>query len=354
MKTDLTQKFSQPYISAVERNKTVLMLEKKITRYESDPRNRDGRGVRHQTRKQVDKTTSQLKHAFRHRENHPDSTIRHEAGVLIKKIFHLEFEKLTVEASAFRGKLSKSTQRYKEKRRQEGAQLIPISNSLALKEVCTTRQLTSIGKTLQNCVGNRSEAHYYMGSVERGRSQLWTLLRNGKVCGLMNIEVKYGGSRKSVEECSTFGNEYAVLSHDEAMEILRKLQITNVEAESFALVGAYPILLNSSVRDPLPNPIKVDRKWHYIWRTEGQLTLATTSRHPRAKLKFRPEKLNWSQFSESGNEYHGPFCNYLSDSQLLGIVLQSREFREALEDIRPTGRIEVNQALHQPRISSNK
>ena len=353
MKTDLTQKFSQPYISAEERRKTVSVLEQKIAQYESDPRNRDGRGVRHKIRKLVDKTTSHLKHAFWHRENHPDSTIRHEAGVLIKKIFHLEFQKLSVEASAFRGKLSKSTQREKEKRRQEQAQVIPISNSLVLKEVCTTRQLTSIGKTLQNCVGNRSEAHYYMDSVKQGKSQLWTLLRDGEVCGLMNIEVKHWG-RKSVEECSTFGNEYAVLSHDEAMEILRKLQITNVEAESFALVGAYPVLLNSSVRDPLPNPIKVDRKWHYIWRTEGQLTLATTSRHPRAKRKFRPEKLNWSQFSKSGNEYHGPFCNYLSDSQLLGIVLQSREFREALEDIRPTGRIEVNQALHQPRISSSK
>ncbi len=339
MKTDLTQKFSQPYISTEERSKTVSVLEQKIKQFESEPGNRDGRGVRRAVRRQVTRTTGQLKNAFRHHKNHPDSAIRHEAGKLIKKIFHLEFEELAVEASAFRGKLSKSTQRHKEKRRQEGARIIQISNSLALKEVRSLVELMSVGKTLQNCVGRRFHADRYMDSVERSESELWILLRDEQVCGLMEIEVDRSKELRIIEACSTFENESAELSHDEAMEILRKLQITNAEDESFARVGAYPLFLHINMGDSIPNPIKVSRWWHYLWKTKTKIIVATADRPPHAKGKFLPQELSWSEFSEYENEYRGPISNALSEGELLKIVLHSREFREALDKTPPTNRI---------------
>ena len=353
MKSQLTEKFTQEYISAEERRRTVSTLEKKIKQYESEPGNRDGRGVRYQVRKRVKKTTDHLKNAFRHRENHPDSTIRHAAGKLIKRIHHDTFEELAEAASAFRGKLCQSTRRQNEKRRQEQAQYIPISKSLTLKEVCSLKELMSIGKTLQVCVGYREDALDCMRSVKEGESELWTLLREGQVFGLMEIQVKRKGT-KSIEECNTFKNENADLSHDEAMEILRKLHVTDIDHGSFAFVGAYPVFLHRKVRDPLPNPVQVDEEWHFVWRTENELVLASTDRKPRSKDKFFPEELNWSQFSENRNGYRETYGNFLSIERLLKIVLQSREFRDVLEATGPTNLVGENQALQRSRISASK
>ena len=355
MKKELIQEFTQSYISVEETEKTVSLLEKKIKLHESQKANRDGRGVRHQVRKQVHKTTSHLKNAFRHRESHPDPTIRHAAAKLIRKIPHLAFEKLTVEASAFRGKLSKNTQRYNERRRQEGARIIPISHSLSLKEVRSLVELMSVGKTLENCVGRRFQADRYMRAVDQKTSELWILLRNGRVYGLMEIEIDHDEATRSIEECNTLRNESASLSHDEAMEILGKLQVTNVDDEAFARVGAYPAFLLTNVMYPLPSPIEIDRKWHFVWGTKNEIIVATTNWNPHSKdNKFLPEKLKWSQFSEDENEYRSPFSSFLSEGELLKIVLQSREFREALEDIRPTHPIGVDQAFRRPKVSLSK
>ncbi len=48
------------------------------------------------------------------------------------------------------------------------------------------------------------------------------------------------------------------------------------------------------------------------------------------------EKLIWSQFCEDENEYRGPHGNALSEGEFLKILNQSREFREALGDSRPS------------------
>jgi hypothetical protein len=193
-----------------------------------------------------------------------------------------------------------------------------------------------------------------MRSVDQSRSELWILLRDGQVYGLIKIEVDRNEGSRSIEECNTFENESAELSHDEAMEILRKLQVTNIDDDAFAGVGAYPAFLNSNVRDPLPNPIEVNRKWHFVWRLENEIIVATTDRKPHLPGRRIPDKLNWSQFSEDENEYRGPYSNALSEGELLKIVLHSREFREALEETHPTHQIGVNSALGQPRTSSSK
>ena len=353
MKTQLTQQFSQPYISAEDRKKTVTVLEQKIKQYEAEPGNRDGRGVRHQNRKQVHKTTGQLKHAFRHRESHPDSTIRHAAAKLIRRIPHLTFEELADATSAFWGTLCQNGIQRSEKRRQEGARIIPISNSLMLKEVRSLTELVSVGKTLENCVSWREVAQHYMHSVERGRTELWKLLRDGQVYGIMRIFVAHKSTR-SIEECSAFDNENAELSHDEAMEVLRKLQITNSDVVTFASVGAYPAFLHNDVRDSMPDPIEIDRRRYFVWRIKKEIIVATTDKNPHYKDQFLPEELNWSRFREGKKEFRGKRCNFLSKGRLLKILYQSPEFLDALKQTRPTNQIGMDQSIQERTISSSK
>ena len=169
----------------------------------------------------------------------------------------------------------------------------------------------------------------------------------------MRIIVNRKGTR-SIVECNTFGNECAELSHDEAMQILRNLQIENNEAESFASVGAFPAFLHTNVRDSMPNPIEIDKKWYFVWRIQNEIIFARTGRSPRSKDKLRPEKLKWSYFRESKKKFRGKRFNSVSNGELLKIVLQSPELLEALKDPRPTNRIGMNRALHQPRISASK
>ena len=353
MKTYLNTQFTQDFISAEETIQTVSILERKITKYESEKRNRDGRGVRNEIRNQVKKTTRQLKHVFRHRESHADSTIRHAAAKLIRKIPHLTFEELADATSGFWGTLHKNGIQRNEKRRQKGARIIPISNTLSLKEVRSVAELMSVGKTLENCVSWRDQARRYMRSMEQGSSELWVLLRDKRVYGLMEIDLYYKNSR-SISECNTYENENADLSHDEAMQVLRELRITNSDVESFASVGAYPAFLHTDVRDALPDPIEIDQTWYFVWRIEKEIVVASTERSPHYKDKFLPEELNWSRFRESKKKIRGAHRNSLSKGRLLKILYQSSEFREALDETRPTDRFGMEQALHQPRFSSSK
>ena len=278
--------FNQDFFAGVseeEKLRLIQRLELLVKRYELQPEHRDQRGVQQDVRRRVKKTLNQVKNALKHRSYHSDPETRHQAAKLIRSVFHLPFERLMVASSTFVGAMKKSTHRRNEKQRQETGRVLIISKNLKLEEIRSVTRLQSVGKGLHLCVANLSEARLYVQKISTNQSEIWIAQRDGRDVGLLEVEWRKlnGRIQKRIVQSKGFGNESLLnVGHSEGMEILKRLQIVECDVETFIHVGALPIFLVKGVRTPLPDPIKVGKKWHYLWRTENQIAIATIDKKP--------------------------------------------------------------------------
>ena len=329
---------SDAQASEEEKRRLIQRLKLSTGKYESQPRHLDRRGVKHETREQVEKTLRQVRNALGHRSDHPDPEIRHRAAKLIRSVFHLPFEKLMVASSTFVGAMKKSGHRRNEKQRQETGRVLTISRNLNLEEIRSVTRLQKAGRRLRLCVANLSEARSYMKEIAEHRSEIWVVQRMGRDIGLLEVHLRRlnGYERKRIFQSETFGNESLLdVGHSEGMRLLKTLQIAECDVETFIRVGALPIFVQEGVRTPLPDPIKVGEEWHYLWRTKDRIAIATTDKKPRKNERFIAAKMHWSYFQLEEGTCRQYFENHLSVDRVFGLMLESRRFHEALCDIRP-------------------
>lgn len=329
-----------------ERQQLITRLRKVMEPYEIQPQNRDGRGVRHRVRKLERTTVRHIASALRFSQHHPDPQIRHKAKEFLRSIPHHSFPTLATRASAFMGVARKASRRLKEQRRQESGRVVVITESLSLEEVRSLTMLRKVGKKLRMCVAKLNIARSRLEHVRDGTEELWVVRFEDGIVGLLSVSCERtpAGRRhglsdtdwRTITECNGFDNESFVLSHDVALEILKRLQINQIDAETFSSVGAFPIFLHESIKYPIPMPIMDGNEWHYVWRTKHQVVIATSKRRPVSNDKFVASKMHWSRFSlKTSDQWNNHFfSNYLEIGKVLTLILKSPGFYSVISELR--------------------
>lgn len=209
-----------------------------------------------------------------------------------------------------------------------------ISNALTLEEVCSLNRLKRIGKRLKLCVAYDRTARRYIERKHTNEKEMWTLIRNRKDIGLMEIDVDNDPRQRVVDLCETTGNEDVVLPFDEALEIVTKLDISHCNCPTFKKIRAFPLFANINVRDSAPNPIRVGHKWHKVWRTPSETIIASTNEIRDDSADFLPEQWKWSRFSLDDKKWDGEWDNHLEEGHLLKLSLESKALQTALLIVR--------------------
>ncbi len=333
-----------------KRTKLLQDIERSTEQFESQPRNRDGRGVQHKIRTQVKVTIRHVKSALRQLEDHEDVQVRHSAKKLLKSIPHVEYAELARRASLFCGKVKKSSHRLNEQQLRMNSRTLDISKMLKLREVCSLDFLQEVGRHLQNCVAHRSVAQDYFEDVKAGRSELWVVQKRGRMVGLLNVESWMSHiSDRVVRECSAKRRLPLELSREEAFKVLKSLSITDVEAETFVRVGAFPMFLRKDKEHAVPLSINYGTKSHRVWQFSNRIVVGTTSMQFDEQAVCDPATVKWSQFKlvstdewetldeeeDTENELNQwvelGSNNYLTTGNLLRIVVSQINLKQIIQ-----------------------
>lgn len=330
-----------------ERQKLINRLSKTIEHNEQHPQNRDGRGVRQSVRKLERTTIKHVGSALRFSKNHADPQIRHKAKEFLRSIPHHSFPTLATRASSLMGIARKASRRLKEQSRQKNGRRIALTETLSLEEVRSLTLLQRVGKRLRLCVSDYSTARNDIEDVLDGYEELWVVRYQEEIAGLMRVRcnqrtwarrvrrVTDADSRK-ITECNGCDNAPLVLCHDVALKILKCLQINQIDAETFALVGAFPIFLDDNIKHPIPEPICDGTKRHYVWRTNNHVVIATSKKHRVESNKIFSSKVQWSYFLlNNQNDWDETVCtNHLDLGKVMNLILEVPGFDQAMKKIR--------------------
>lgn len=334
-------------IPTEERQELIRRLRESIQQNESEPQNRDGRGVRHNVRKSERTTVKHIGSALRLRRQHQDVQIRHEAKKLLRSVpHHKNFALLVVKASTFMGRVRKSSRRLNEQQRQKRGRVLDVSHSLRLEEIRTVTLLQKVGKHLSLCVRCPHTARRYLNDVLDGSGELWVVHLEGNIVGLLQVHIERirtprhrrtpSDSQRTIEQCNSHDNNPLELGRHIALDVLKCLEIDHVEAETFFEVGAFPIFLREEINQPMSEPIFDGTESHYIWRTEDCITIATSETRLDRKDKFFPSKVKWSNFRlKSPHAWEElEYLNHLHVGKILNHVLTVPSFYREVSAIR--------------------
>lgn len=239
-------------------------LPKIIEEYESRPAHRIGRRVKNPVRKAVRRTLKHLKTAV---TNSFDASLsRNEARELIRFVSHCtEFSELEARAKFFLGRHRKNVSRSRERREVTQAIHIGVSDTVNLIKVNTARRLRSIGRTLNNCIGDRSS--YYIDYLIDGDSEFWEVSIENNTAGLIKVSCE----TREIEEAEGPEHEPIELSGKDLLKIQRRLRITGHDLEDWNDRGAYHLFVAH------PNLQSVNRsagdRSFEVWTHENELIL---------------------------------------------------------------------------------
>ena len=330
-----------------DRQKLINRLSKTIEHNEQQPQNRDGRGVRQSVRKLERTTVKHVASALRFSQNHADPHIRHKAKEFLRSIPHHSFPTLATRASSFMGIARKASRRLKEQSRQKNGRVIAITETLSLEEVRSLTLLQRVGKLLRLCVSDYSTARNELEDVLDGSEELWVVRYLEDIAGLLRVRCRQSpwtrrgrcatdAESRVITECNGYDNAPLVLSHDVALKILKCLQINQIDAETFALVGAFPIFLDDDIKHPIPEPICDGTKRHHVWRTKNHVVIATSKKHRVENNKFFGSKMQWSYFLlNNQNDWDElVYTNHLDLGKVMNLMLDVPGFDKAMKQIR--------------------
>jgi len=220
-------------------DETSRRLGEKIGKHCANPENRDGRGVKHSESKGVRRMLRQLARASRHAEGHENSQVRTSAKSLLRSIQSLSFRQIQGRASKHDGLVRKVGHR-----RIEAALLSKRprleAGGLGLVRLTSVDQLRSAGKELQNCVAAERAYH---DELRQDESEFWTLEDEGEnLVGLIEVEVE----TRQIAQCGGREGGELSLQREQALEVLRVLNATGDNVETFSRVGAFSVFSASS------------------------------------------------------------------------------------------------------------
>ncbi|MXX95179.1 MAG: hypothetical protein F4Y65_05800 [Gammaproteobacteria bacterium] len=306
--------------------------------------------MKQKIRKQVTVTIKHIKSALRQLEHHEDAQVRHSAKKLLKSIPHVKYSELARRASSFCGRVKKSSHRLNEQQLRKNSRTLDISKSMKLQEVRSLDFLQEVGRRLENCVARRCFAQTYLQEVRDGYHELWAVYKWRRMVGLLNVETWMSHiSDRVVRECSAKRRLPLELSREEAFKVLKSLSITDVEAETFVRVGAFPMFLRKDKEHAVPLSIYYGTKSHRVWQFSDRIVVGTTDTQSDEPAVWDPTKVKWSQFKlvstdewetldeeeDTENELNQwvemGSNNYLTTGNLLQIVVSQINLKQIIQ-----------------------
>ena len=241
-------------------------------------------GYQRTPKKAIEKARKTVKHfvcAVRHAQEHPDDNVKRAAKKLLKSTMHPgSFEELSRRASKLHGDVRKAGERRANEEREEAAKSIDLGPRYRLVELASKRKLRSAGKALGNCLSGGEFLAGYWKEVREGTAELFVLQHktgdgNWKPHGLLKVDTT--GPREIVE-CERSGNRPLKLKGKVAKAVLRALDASGDDVETFTRVGAFTVFGDDR---PEVEPLQVGPRRVRIWRYPEEIILKV--RRPRGK-----------------------------------------------------------------------
>ena len=290
--------------------------------------NRDGRGIKAEAIKSAYWTCLWFKQA-QGAASHEDSTVRRLARKALKGTRHQCFPQIRKNLSKLHGRISKAGKRIADQRRRSAERTVQLDDRFSLQEMRSMESLQQAGRALRNCTAKESFARQYLNDDD---AEMWALLDWGRPHCLLRVSLR----TREIDEVEGEDGTSPKLKRSVALKILNELQITGDDQKTFARIGAFEVFRHGQ---PSVRPVVAGDHRHWIWvlRNGAEIVVASELRHGKRK--------RWSRFSRRGRGAQGRKCgprlrrrssiegglwNYLSEGDLLGLVLEHPPLAEEL------------------------
>ncbi len=253
-------------------------IEGKVKRFFDDVKKRNGKKrTPAKAIRQAHKTVKQLYCAVGHLE-HRDGNVRKDAQKLLRSATHPDsFEQISQRASKLAGRVRKVGCQRADERREAAARSIDVGCHYRLEEITSKRKLRSAGKSLGNCLASVHLPTYW-SQIQEGDIEVWRVLRrkkgsdDWKLRGLVEVRVTQG---RAIGCCEGPEGALLKLKGKVAKQILRELDASGDDAESFVRVGAFTAFLDGR---PEVEPLEVGDRLVSMWRYPDQIILMAQGR----------------------------------------------------------------------------
>ncbi|MCY4608224.1 MAG: hypothetical protein OXD40_06460 [bacterium] len=134
--------------------------------------------------------------------------------------------------------------------------------------------------------------------------------------------LKVDRSTNEIDEFEGCDNSTPGLERTFVWSVLRELSVSGDNNEAVARAGAFHAFLDGQ---PDVEPVRTGKHLHWIWVFRGgaEIIIATQTQPGNSK--------RWSRFLRSGAlEIHSRFWNYLSEEELLCLLLDHPWFAERM------------------------
>lgn len=300
----------------LEGMKNIDKLEKKTFEYLALPENCDGRGTTQATITSCTRTLRHFKSAYTKGLHHSDGEVRRCSQTLINSVRSEPFETIQANARAFNTIHKKAGRRRNVAAARNQARKVLLTNGCVLRELPTSEDLLSAGKSLDLCVARKDEFGIgYHNNLKDCLSEFFILeYARGKPRALIEIDI----ITREVSEFSFKANKKGYLNLSEAREILLALNANGDRCRAFANIGAFRMFLE---RRPKRMAIPTDLGDVQIWKDKKHIAIAIKS----AAKKRR----SWSLFAfdRKGTELSAVTWDddSLSDEGLLALLFRHPE-----------------------------
>lgn len=237
---------------------------------------REQAGYQRTPKKTIEEAHKTIKHlvcAVRHAQEHPDGNIKRAAKKLLKSTMHPgPFEELSRHASKLHGDLRKAGERRANEEREEAALSIDLGPRYRLVKLASKRKLRSAGKALGNCLSRERFLAGYWKEAKEGAAEFWVLQRktgdgDWKPHGLLRVDTT---DPRNIVECERSRNRLLKLKRKIAKAVLRALDASGDDAETFTRVGAFSAFRGGR---PEVEPLQVGQRQVWIWRYPEEIIL---------------------------------------------------------------------------------
>ncbi len=303
-------------------------------------KNRDKRGAKAAATKKAYYACVRFESALKYQEGHDDSSVRRAAKQAVKGVLHQNFPEIRKRLGQLHGQATKAGRRNADRRREAGERTLEINDRHDLQQLCSVRSLRRVGQALGNCVAGNRFARRYVQDVEKGRAEMWVLRDRGRPVCLIRV----APSTRTIDEFDAEEGSTPKLKRTVARAILKTLDVDGDDEEAFVRVGAF-----RTFRDGRPDvtPLLIEDRPYWVWtdRNGAEIIIATRKR-PNGRKR-------WSRFTRNdrGNERRttrteldflrtlstddsrivAGMWNYLSEGDLLGLVLDNPMLAQKLE-----------------------
>ena len=293
------------------KNRAPGRLKQYIQEFRERPENRGRKRVKRDPMRRIRKTATHLIHALRHARDpkpkdggHEDANVRARARELVRSLQHLSwFEEIEGKASNFNGLLRKVGHRRKENERKRTRSQFEIGQ-FRVVELNSVDQLRAAGRTLGLCVARRDDVgRKYHSRLRKKASAFYRVERRTnrkreakKLIGLIEIDRE----TRHVRETAGRRNKTLKLKRKVACEVLRVLEATPNDIDTFTRVGAFSFILDESPRDL--TPIQVYGHEYRFWFDSGGKQIAVQKRRALDAIGKRRGSTKWSLFVRDDQE----------------------------------------------------